>query len=262
MSNKLLGYCRLCGEYGDLTFEHIPPKRAFNNQERVFHTLEDRLQGRGRSKFRRGLGKHSLCERCNNRTGDWYGPAYAEWARQGFEWLDYLGEGASIQIPFQIMPLNVLKQIATMLLAMTHEGSIPYHEELRRFALNKQQKYLSPIYNIYAYLTSSGPRFEGGSGIFNFNTGAFDYVDAEIALPPFGYCLTSTRRRRGPSLASQQGLCHIDFFAQFDYNIWTTVFLRPPLVHVRSPFPLDYRSEEEIMAQASESSRHDQIPNS
>ena len=25
------GYCHICNNYGKLTFEHIPPKAAFNN---------------------------------------------------------------------------------------------------------------------------------------------------------------------------------------------------------------------------------------
>ena len=27
---KPLGHCHLCGQYGELTFEHIPPRGAYN----------------------------------------------------------------------------------------------------------------------------------------------------------------------------------------------------------------------------------------
>jgi hypothetical protein len=29
---KIEGICRICGCYGPLTFEHVPPRKAFNNR--------------------------------------------------------------------------------------------------------------------------------------------------------------------------------------------------------------------------------------
>ncbi|MBX3053910.1 MAG: hypothetical protein KF753_20705 [Caldilineaceae bacterium] len=251
MTKRTKGICRLCGELTTLSFEHIPPKSAFNDQPLVFQTLQDRIQGRSHTKFRIALGNHSLCERCNNLTGAWYGAAYVSWARQGFEWLDYLGENSSIQIPFRIMPLNVLKQIIVMTLAMSGEGTIPYHTELRRFVLNREQKYLPPHYNVYSYFTAtSKPRFESGMVVFDARNGSMNHIDAELAFPPFGYCLTSTRRQKRRSNAIEKGLYDIGWFSHFNYNLWTTVYLKMPKLQTHTPFPLDYRTPEQIAVEA------------
>src|SRR5262245_19184544 len=79
------GLCRLCGSVGKLSLEHVPPRSAFNATPVFLRTMEDWLQGddrqrRGR-KEQRGFGAFTLCERCNNNTGSWYGGEYVEWAR-------------------------------------------------------------------------------------------------------------------------------------------------------------------------------------
>jgi 5-methylcytosine-specific restriction endonuclease McrA len=80
------GACHLCGTFGPLTFEHIPPSSAFNNRrllEADIHKLmrsdllEDLRNPKGNIS-QRGSGKHTLCVRCNNDTGGWYGGAYVD----------------------------------------------------------------------------------------------------------------------------------------------------------------------------------------
>jgi len=43
-----------------------------------------------------------------------------------------------------------------MMLAMSLEATLNYHRELRRFVLNKEQKYLPPKYRVYAYFNVDG----------------------------------------------------------------------------------------------------------
>jgi len=246
MSN-IEGFCRLCGNYSKLSFEHIPPRRAFNDQQQAFQTMQDLLGNRSRTKFRKGLGQQSICERCNNLTGAWYGEAYVSWAKQGLVWLNRLSENNQFSLPYHIKPLNVLKQIVVMSLAMASDAALDYHSEVRQFVLNREQKYLPPYYRVYAYLTADGsPRFASGMAVMNIQTGASNYIDSEIALPPFGYCVTSSKRKQNSSLAEEQDLCEIGWLSNFDYNIWTTIFLRLPLLETHMPFPLDYRSKAEV----------------
>jgi hypothetical protein len=67
------GVCHLCGQAGKLSFEHVPPEAAFNDQ-RVLESDIHRLLGskdlindlenpRGRYK-QRGAGNYTLCESC------------------------------------------------------------------------------------------------------------------------------------------------------------------------------------------------------
>jgi len=236
------GYCRLCGNYTKLSFEHIPPRSAFNRDSKVLFTMSDLIGKRSHTKFRKGLGEYSLCESCNNLTGAWYGEAYVEWAKQGLLWLGLIGKNSQIEIPYHIKPLNVIKQSLIMMLAMSSESSLNFHEELRRFILNKEQQYLPWHYNVYVYLTdTSHLRYASEMTILDINTNAMDYIEAEIALPPFGYCVTSSENGSNPSVAQENGLYKIDWFSRFDYNRSTTVFLRIPKMEVNTPTPLDYR---------------------
>src|ERR1700740_102769 len=86
-----MGICRLCGSYGPLSFEHVPPHAAFNNHRVVVISFDKYLGAvnldeiRGGRVQQRGVGAYTLCVQCNNDTGAWYGSAYAEWAYQAMQ---------------------------------------------------------------------------------------------------------------------------------------------------------------------------------
>lgn len=250
MTKKHEGICRLCGVYGSLTFEHIPPRSAFNDQPLVFRTMQNLLQGHSHTKFRKGVGTRSLCESCNNRTGAWYGEAFVNWSRQGLNWLNRLEFGDSLALPYRIRPLNVLKQIMVMVLAMGPESAVSHREELRRFVLNREHKYLPPDERVYVYFNVNGkPRFASGAAVMNVAEGVGAYIRGEVSLPPFGYCVCNLIKNRR-SMPESEGLCDITWFSRFDYNVWTQVFLKLPALETHLPFPLDYRSQSEIEEQS------------
>lgn len=241
-------YCRLCGKYVEMTFEHIPPRSAFNDQQRLFKTIEDLIGSSNRkySRFRRGLGKHSLCIDCNRKTGGWYGKAFVSWTRQGMNWLEKLGQEPHVDLPFNIYPLNVVKQVLVMAIAMSSHQTMSYHYDLRRFLLNPEQKYLPTKYSVFTYFNRDGtPRFASDMVVTNVKKGAGSYVETEVALPPFGYCVSKPVKAM-KSLAVEQGLYDITWFAEFDYNFWTTIYLRAPLKETHQAFPLDYRTKDEV----------------
>jgi 5-methylcytosine-specific restriction endonuclease McrA len=80
---SVYGNCCICGIHSKLSFEHVPPRAAYNDQ-RVFEAnirglaagnwggQERPAQGKW---LQRGAGKETLCEQCNNCTGSWYGMA-------------------------------------------------------------------------------------------------------------------------------------------------------------------------------------------
>lgn len=243
------GICRICGEFKYLTYEHIPPRGAGNDRRITYESFQNVILEQKPSTSQNGMKQHSLCAGCNNSTGSWYGPAFIEWTREGKELLDKLKVPDMFYLPFHLKPLNVVKQTIVMALALLEDDRIEYYDELRRFILNKSQKYLPDELRVYVYLTRSPtPRFANVEGvIFQRDTGAIEYVNAEIALPPFGYCITSTHRKGQKTLAEHKGLCDISWFSEFDYNAWTTIYLNLPLKAVSTPFPLDYRTEEEVI---------------
>lgn len=247
MGHKHKGICRVCGFYKELTYEHIPPKKAFNTEQVAFQTLQDIVQGHNHTKFRQGMGLYTLCEKCNNDTGGRYGEAFAEWTRQGFNYLDKLeGERTPIQLPFWIKPLNVIKQVTTMALATFGEEPALRHSELRQFVLNKERKYLPPNTKFYVYFNRTGkPRLASGAVVMNIKTNRGAVVQSEVTLPPFGYAVCGKMKNSLP-MADYWAICDITWFSQFDYNIWTCVYLKIPHLETHYPFPMDYRTREEI----------------
>jgi hypothetical protein len=243
------GICRVCGQYEKLTYEHVPPESAFNNESIVFQTLQDAVEGYSHSKFRQGIGFYSLCGQCNNKTGAWYGDEFVSWTRQGFERLDKLGENAGrFAFTYYIKPLNVIKQVATMALATLPETTATHYSELRQFVLDRERKYLPPNRRFYVYFNRKGhPRLASGAVVVNVKTNRGSVVQSEIALPPFGYALCSQMKNK-KLIPDYWKLCDISWFAEFDYNLWTGVHLLIPYLETHYPFPMDYRTEEEIKA--------------
>ena len=240
------GICRLCGVYKELSFEHIPPKKAFNNYPLVFKTISDLLNERSYTKYRRGMGDYSLCEDCNSRTGDWYAEAFIEWVKQGLEWYNKVGERGLLFLPYYIKPLNVIKQVLVMAIAMSNVEALPYHLELRKMLLNREQKYIPPKYQVHVYFNTGGqPRFTSGTSILRKGLGDPVYIEAEIALPPFGYTVTKPQKEYD-SLSRNDELCDITWFSDYAYNEWTPIQLRMPAKETHQPLPLDYRSREQI----------------
>ncbi len=70
-----MGTCHLCGSYGELSFEHLPPKKAFNNcSVKHYNYFMGITQGNYNNQIsQKGLGGYTLCKSCNGNTGSWYG---------------------------------------------------------------------------------------------------------------------------------------------------------------------------------------------
>lgn len=80
MSKDIYGSCALCGKYMKMTFEHIPPRGAFNSRKAKIISGNDYINGLSMDSFeelselpykeeQRGKGDYSLCADCNSLTG-------------------------------------------------------------------------------------------------------------------------------------------------------------------------------------------------
>lgn len=86
MGKRPRGKCALCRRECELTFEHIPPRTAFNSTP-VKPVSGDKIikddermpwetSGLPYINQQQGMGRYSLCKECNNNTGAWYGNDY------------------------------------------------------------------------------------------------------------------------------------------------------------------------------------------
>jgi hypothetical protein len=150
------GTCHICGTYGPLSFEHIPPHAAFNDRPVIRIEFEQALslgpdeQVRG-PKQQRGMGGYTLCPKCNNDTDVWYGPRFVDWCYQGMDMLIRTNGKPTLIYLNYIFPLQVLKQIVTMFFSVNVEGFRKPNEELVRFVLNREARYISPKYRFFVY---------------------------------------------------------------------------------------------------------------
>lgn len=248
---RKIGPCCICGSVGPLSFEHVPPRKAYNDQ-RVFEAdIQKLVSGKWDGQQRplqgkwaqRGAGKETLCDGCNNDTGSWYGTAYIEWARQAVPLLSVTGEKLSLVCPYTIFPLRALKQVVAMFFSACGPSLHLRFPDLVRFVLQKDTQHMPHGSHVYAYLfhpdKSEAFRQSGMTGVLKFEKGV-QHVFSEIAFPPFGFILTGDSKPIHPTLLD------INFMGQYSYNTREIIYLKLPVLPVVSWLPGDFRTKEGI----------------
>lgn len=210
------GNCHLCGEFKELSFEHIPPKAAFNDRpiliQKHEHLFDKKSYIYGKSiRSNNGSGAFCFCENCNKNTGTWYARDFSEFVAQAYNHFDKAERISNTNlIEFNFKPLNVLKQIITMFLAIEHSGFLKNDKELVNFILEKDNNSLPDKYQIYLYNTISNHKRLYGIQWNNFN-GRMN-THSEITFNPFGYFLTVN------SLPPIDTMTNITDFKKFQFN--------------------------------------------
>jgi len=253
------GYCHICGTYGKLSFEHIPPESALNHGKAVVYTGDEVLKKyRGaKSKYQslqRGMGKYTLCENCNNKTGSWYVPAYnafakaVAWELQNISSLEH-GDIFSFSTD-KILPLQFVKQVVTMFCSL-----LPLSEVQRlgfdTLLLNKESNKIDrTLFDLRIYLTqlSVGQLMVGPTAVFHkTDTGVDCTWVCDLCAYPFGFILNLS-----PENPVEYGASLMDLFnAEFGkaYNMtWLLTYLERTSDTLPMPLvfkPLPSHSEED-----------------
>jgi hypothetical protein len=233
---NVLGKCCICGVDGKLSFEHIPPAAAFNDRKVFEANINVLLNGKwspgerieeGKYK-QRGAGRYSLCGKCNNDTGAWYGTPYVDVASQGTMSLAY---------PYGMFPLRFLKQIVVMFFSACGPGLQEKNPDLVRFVLNREEQRIPPHIRIFAYLHHpTDSTCIRQSGLTGMMTGGTQHLFSEIAFPPFGLILSIDH----PPV--HRDLCELTQLNQYKYRAWDVVYLKLPVFPVTTWFPGDFRT--------------------
>jgi hypothetical protein len=243
------GNCCICGLHSKLSFEHVPPRAAYNDQ-RVFEAniqklvaakWDGQMQTMQGKWVQRGAGKETLCEPCNNDTGSWYGTPYVSWAKQAVELLGRSGGTLSLAYPYTIYSLRVLKQVLTMFCSACGPSLSVRFPELPKFILQKTDQYMPHGLRVYAYLldafNSVGHRQAGMTGVLK---GRQQHVFAEVAFAPFGFVLT------GDPMPIHPDLLDITFLSHSRYHEREHLFLKLPVLPINTWLPGDYRTKEQV----------------
>lgn len=255
MANPI-GHCHLCMLTGKLTYEHIPPQRVFNSRPAICHTLWGLGIGAKHSTLppvehhRRGMGRHSLCQRCNEKTAHYYGDAFADWTLQALDYARKVGAENRVALPFRIKPLHVIKQVATMALAAAQFSDSDALRRLRRFVLLPFEQYLPAEFQVRAYLNPVRPgvdfdrmmtpnRLSEVCVIMDIVKGTSTHIFGEVAFPPMGYvvCL----RENGQRLTEEiQQLADISHFSGFRFGETADLTTSLPVRNPFGPVPGNY----------------------
>jgi hypothetical protein len=252
MPSEKIGECRVCGTHGELSFEHVPPRKAFNDQAVLIATIERLRAGdhpdnydKGARQQQKGSGANTLCPRCNSTTGSWYGRAYVNFARQGLEYLHAFRSASQLYLPFRIQPLRIAKQIICMFMSINGPNFESIQTELVRFVLNKHVRHLPSHTRLFAFYSAGDrSRSSGVSAMIQgFNTESqTGFVFSEVTFPPLGFVLTLN------SSPPDDRLADVTYFADdFSYHEKRVLWLRLPVLPIYTFFPGDYRDRETVL---------------
>lgn len=244
-------YCRICGLYGKMSEEHVPPKAAFNDRRYIEVKFDDTLKLGPEDipegpKRQGGVTFYTLCESCNNKTGGKYSRAFVDWCYGGMSILQRSGGDPGLIYAHDVYPLRVIKQIMVMFLAINSHAfrRTPIGKELARLVFNWDEKGLPDEVRFYTYFNKTGqyryfPIATGG----DWQQGTI-HVLSEITYPPYGYVMTIDTE------APDSRLFDITHFARFERGEQATVRLELPLLPTYfGTIPGDYRPLEEIYEQ-------------
>lgn len=247
--------CRICREREADSFEHVPPRKAFNDEPSTSYSLIDwlaREEGglEGGKVEQRGAGGAVLCRRCNNNTGSWYGSELVRAARAGARILSQLPldeideslEPGYAQVKFTQQPqvgphpLRLAKQIIAMLLATSQLDFSLKNPELGDFVLERERTGLDPRYQLYlALFAGPNARTTGLAARLDVAAGKSDLL-VEVAYPPFAYVMTVDSPPETIETANVTEMVNVGYKQMADLDLGMLIGFG------HTPYPADYRT--------------------
>lgn len=249
------GVCKLCGQNTKLTFEHVPPQKAFNTsrvKEHPLHELLKTLPSKDNDpplsfenlSFRinqRGQGGMYLCSSCNNNTGNWYVSEYVKFINKLHEIIYHNnpqhGDLLSVELS-QLYPLRIFKAIMTMFCDINHFED----DNLKNYLLTPESiTFDSSKYSLYIHLAPEGisRQFELSAAILNNRS---IVLLSEIIHYPIGLTLYVNL----PPDFTPPGIC-INAFSTRPYDDLCNITIDPlPVLSANNFLPGNYASRPNI----------------
>jgi hypothetical protein len=257
------GICCLCGQAGQLSFEHVPPRAAFNNSLAIRcrgdEWLRDKgampwdVRGRHYQQQQSGTGEHSLCPKCNNDTGAWYAKDYAHFAECVVQSLgtadsDHIAGGRMLRVSFRdIYPLRIVKEIVAMFATVNGPAFHVAEPDLCALVLGRGRRGIDPErYRLGVYaLSGTIRRWTGMSSLlYAGSNGSNDVrVVSELSAVPCGFVLECRPHGPEPRFLDITG-----FANQFTYDDTASFDAPVPVFENNTMLPLDYRTKGEIIS--------------
>lgn len=261
---KNYGKCHLCGKQAKLTFEHIPPQKAYNDKRVHAIAGETLMQHIGGVKkpwelsglryknMQRGMGGYTLCGSCNNLTGEWYAGDYINFANV----VRYLltnkinvNEIQAFDVQIENMyPLRIIKQVLCMFASTMHPEFLDANKELREFILDKNSTNLDKTkYRISMYALKEDKT--QWSGLNAMITGNNIRTVAFMDLYPLGFIIELDPKEENFKYVQDI----TNFATDYNYNFKGTLHMQLNILERNTLYPCDFRTKKEIELQREES---------
>ncbi|WP_299008509.1 hypothetical protein [uncultured Tenacibaculum sp.] len=239
------GTCRICKQEKELSFEHIPPKSAFNKNNR-FYTISsiDYYQNFEQYKNEKpnlkieqgGLGEYCLCVNCNGFLGQMYVREYKKFSHIAMSILNKYEDNYVKSFEFDISDINLLKflkQITSIFVCSNQPAFTNSYPELIDFIKKPELESLPDKYRFYMYLNNEG----------HIKNGKFHYTNihgmvCEFVYPPFGFVLNIDNPNRIMEVTEITNFKH---YNKIDKTRKLPIILNKYITHY--PFPLDFRQK-------------------
>lgn len=242
------GSCVLCGTHCNLTFEHVPPKYAFNRNTR-YQTVpyleilqsNNPLDLKFTSRIEQGgIGFYSLCSTCNSFLGNQYVTAYTSYSNSFIELAKRIPSNHFVIEMRDFETLKVLKQIVSMFLCINSWEFSSNHPELAKFVLNPNQTQLSSRFRFFVYLNTEGQLRNIPITITGSSTTNISIAASEITFPPLGHVMTVDFSGKLPFHQEITAFTKTTLDNKIDYRF--EMYRLPTIL----PLILDYRTKEDI----------------
>jgi len=241
------GYCWLCGKFGKLTKEHIPPEKAFNGCPLLLLKINEQnreVEWIHRASYQRGLCFRSLCERCNNKYGSIYGEAYVNLVRRVAEQIGDVPYFHHISITGGKRPLAILKQVMLQFVTANGAAFVKANAWVAPFIRDRTKTEIPRDVNIYLF--ASNMRSCRKSGVSGHVIERQTNIVSEFTFWPLGTLMSF-----GGELSDKR-LTPIRDWAQYPFNYTGKVDLHLCVNPIASNYPVDFRTSAEIERQSTQ----------
>ncbi len=245
-----MGTCHICGKYGELSYEHIPPESALNNHTAIIYTGDNVIKRYKGEKARylnrqQGMGKYSLCESCNNNTGAWYAKAYSDIAKDVARCLYKNGKlthGDILTFESKKFPaFAFVKQIVTMFCSLLPIGEVR-RLGFDKFILEKEYNEIdTDLFDLRIYLTPAnvGQLMIGPcAAVHKTDNGLETTLLSDLAVYPFGFILNLTPEHTIDYGVSLKELFDTEYGKEYDLK-WSLMYLER--TSDKFPLPLTFK---------------------
>lgn len=253
MKKSRIGICKLCKQERELTYEHTPPRSAFNKNtsfyklttDEYFKNAKEYVERKIKPKTRKeqgGVGNYCLCKACNDFLGSKYVNDYKRFAEISYSILHEYPVAKCYQFEVtDINPLNFLKQIIAIFICNNNPSFTITYPGLIEFVLDENSNNLPERYKVYMYLSNEGV-IRNGSIMYTNVYGAI----CDFKFTPFGFVL---------SIDNTNPILELSDITNFKKAQPSFKYKFPIVLNKFStiyPFPMDFRSKEEINLQTND----------